>query len=142
LLLLAAASSLQVPSALAYVGGCRTDPVVVLSNGAALDLSAGISDNLSDVRSVVYVVHAPVGIHETAVINTSGLMGLKETVQFSADDAVNTFDVSTTVSTGQSNVAVQANASVVSPLNLVVGLAKTVSGASNQAIHLHFTALL
>ncbi|HLJ68712.1 MAG TPA: hypothetical protein VKX16_15250 [Chloroflexota bacterium] len=136
------ATALPAQSAQAYVGGCRTDPVVVLSNVGTLDLSATINDTLSDVKQVVYVVHAPAGIHELAVVNTSGLMGLKETVKFYADDAGNTFDVFTTVYTGQNGVPVTANASVVSPLNLVLGLARTVPGFSGQALHLHVKAVL
>jgi hypothetical protein len=96
---------------------CRSDPVVSLLNLGQLDLSANISDSQSDVQKIVYAVHVPAGTHLLSVINTDTLLGLKETVQFYADDVPNTFDTYTTVYTGQSKVAVTAGSTLVSPLN-------------------------
>jgi len=48
-------------SARAKISGCRSDPVVLLSTGVAVDLSAAIDDAATDVQQVAYTVHAPVG---------------------------------------------------------------------------------
>ena len=43
----------------ALASGCRTDPVVVLTNGQQLQFGANIGTTYSNVRSVVYTVHGP-----------------------------------------------------------------------------------
>ena len=133
--------SLMPGTASAHYAFCRSDPVVSLLNLGQLDVSASISDSESDVQKVVYVVHAPVGTKLLAVINTDSLIGLHEQVQFVADDPANTFDVYTTVYTGQSGVAVTATSALVSLLNLNLGLA-SVPGLSGHTIHTHFASLL
>ena len=120
---------------------CRSDPVVTLSNLGTLDLNASIGDSLSDVQKVVYVVHAPAGTKLLAVVNTDTLIGLHESVQFYADDSANTFDVYTTVYTGQKGISVTASSTVLSLLNIVLG-SSAVTGSSNQALHTHFKTLL
>lgn len=120
---------------------CRSDPVLVLSNLAVLDVQAGINDNLSDVHNVVYVVHAPVGTHLVALVNTDGLMGLKEKVRFYADNLPNTFDTYTTAYTGQRSVGVTAYSSVVSVLGVTLGSGSR-SGLNAQSLHIHFVPLL
>jgi hypothetical protein len=127
--------------AAAQFAPCRSDPVVSLTNGAQIDLSATISDSTSDVKKVVYVVHAPAGTKLLSVVDTSGLLGLTETVQLYADDATNTFDTYTTVYTGRSGVAVTATTTVVSALNLTLG-SGSASGQSGQTLHIHFASLL
>lgn len=120
---------------------CTSDPVVTLSNGAVLDLAATIADSTADVQRVVYAVHAPAGTHLVALVNTDGLMGLKETVQFSATDPANTYATATTVSTGQRGVAVTAAAKVVAVLGVTLEAGST-SGLSGQTLRIHITALL
>lgn len=131
----------QSTSAHAQLAACRSDPVVTLSNLAVIDLQAGISDSLSDVKSVTYVVHGPKGTSKLAVVNTDTLIGLKESVSYVADDSSGTYDVYTTVYTGQSGVAVTAYTTVVSPLGLTLS-SPTVSGKSGQTLHTHVGSLL
>ena len=59
LLLLHAAA----PAAHASIGGCRSDPVFVLSNGTELDLGATIDTDSSNVLGVTYTLYVPTGIH-------------------------------------------------------------------------------
>jgi hypothetical protein len=133
--------SLGVQRAGAVTTYCRSDPVVTLSNGATLDLSASIGDSLSDVQKVVYVVHAPSGTRVLAIVNTDGLMGLKESVQFYANDTAGTYDTSTTVYTGHSKISVTATTDVISALGLTLGL-KSASGVSGTAVLIHISSLL
>lgn len=111
--------------------GCGSDPVVSLSNGAQLDLSAYISDDISNVRQVAYVLHAPAGTQLVNIVNTDGAMGLKEVFQIYTDNQTDTYTADTTVSTAQGRVAVTANMDLVSPLGLTVG-SGSAAGMSQQ----------
>lgn len=125
---------LALQGAHAQIGGCRSDPYIVLSNLAQVDMSANISDDLSDVQSVVYVLHAPAGTSPKMVVATDGLMGIKETFKFYADDPANTYDTYTTVYTGATGIAVTAESSVTSLTALGI---LTQSGINGQSLHIH-----
>src|SRR5690349_8737564 len=59
------AASLATPHAgLAAFTSCKSDPTVLLSNGAVLDLQADIADSYgtADVKSVQYTIHVPKGL--------------------------------------------------------------------------------
>src|SRR5947209_7431460 len=93
-------------------GYCNSDPVVVLSNLAEVDLSAAINDDLSDVSKVVYVLHIPTGTSAVSVTNTDGLMGLRESLKIVADQPADTYVSDTTVSPGTPRIAFTATTSV------------------------------
>src|SRR5215471_4142917 len=92
------ARSLIAPAAHASLGGCRSDPVVTLSNGHAFDLHATINDTYDDVQLVSYTLHAPVGTWVTSEVDTA-LLGPKDTFQFYADKPANTYSAGTKVTT-------------------------------------------
>src|SRR5438128_2572115 len=92
------ARSLIAPGTHAAVGGCRSDPVVTLSNGAVLDLSSVVTDSYDDVQQVSYTLYAPVGTWITAVVDTS-ILGPKDTFQFYADEPPNTYRAAAKVTT-------------------------------------------
>jgi hypothetical protein len=124
--------------ALASYGACRSDPALVLSNGAVLDLSASIGTDLSNVASVTYAVHLPVGVRALAVVNTDGLMGIKEHFVAYADDSANTYDGYTMVQTVSGSASVTANETVVSLASIG---SPNVTGVSGQAVHTRVTVL-
>jgi hypothetical protein len=115
--------------------------VLTISNLAQIDLQAGISDNLSDVKSVAYVVHAPAGTSLVSVINLDPLLGVQGSLKFYADDTAGTYDVYTTVYTGQKGIAVTASTTVVSVLGVALA-APTAAGLSSQTLHTRVTSLL
>jgi hypothetical protein len=121
--------------------GCRSDPVILLSNLAAIDVEAAIGDSVSDVHSITYVVHGPVGTFPLAIVNTDGLVGLTEHVKYYADQSWGKFTSYTTVTTGTNGVSVQPSMAVVSALGLTLGAAST-NGLSGQALYLHLSSLL
>jgi hypothetical protein len=91
-------ASLTLPQrAAAQGGGCRTDPVVYLSSGRAVEISAWVSDDRSDVYGAAYTVHVPVGTLVTRVQYTGGV---PESVTVYADAASSTYRTETTVTTG------------------------------------------
>lgn len=131
-LAIASAGVFALPSAAlrahAELVGCRSDPVVVLSNGAILDLGANITDAAGDVQNVAYTLHVPSGVRIVMSLNTTGLLGLKETFGAMADQPANQYSSLTKVTTGAPGVAVTATTTII-PL-----LDQTANGsASGQA---------
>jgi hypothetical protein len=129
--------SLMPRHALAAFTTCTSDPVIILSNGATLDVDASIADSSSDVTSVVYNVHGPAGTYVVALAS----VGPADQVNYSGDDAPNTYDTSTTVSTGLRGVSVTASTKALSALGVTVGSA-SLSGQSGQSLHIHVSGLL
>ncbi len=99
----------------AELGPCGSDPVIVLSNGATIDLSTAIDATEADVRQVSYTLHTPVGTRVVTVAATSGALGPKEDVQVSADNAPNVYDSVTTVRTTTAGIAVMTTMTVLAP---------------------------
>ena len=120
------ARSLLAPDTHAAVGGCRSDPVVTLSNGHALDLSAVVTDTYDDVQLVSYTLHAPVGTWVTGEVDTS-VLGPKDTFQFYADEPPNTYSVATQVTTLTPQISVTATTDV------VTGNGASTASASGQS---------
>lgn len=118
---------------------CRSDPYVVLSNGAQVDLSASINDSASDIKQTLYVLHTPVGTRPVLTVKTDGLLGLTEKFVFYADEPANTYDTYTTVTTGAKNVSVTASTVV---LGIGVLGIPSASGYSGQSLHTHIYWLL
>lgn len=84
-------------------GYCRTDPIVILTDGTVIHLFADLATAPRNVQVVAYTLHAPVGSQVAQVVYTPGL---RETFQFYADDAAHQFDSDTIVYTGNTGVAV------------------------------------
>jgi len=124
------ASPLLAPRAHAIIGGCRGDPVVVLSNGTALDLNATADTDASTVRRIAYTLHAPVG---TQVVSVTSL-GPRETLSFLADNAPHTYDTVTRVDATTAGAAVTTTTTAVP----VVGVPATGSatGTTNENLRI------
>ncbi len=75
------AGSLGAHHAQAAFIGCRSDPIVILSNGVVLDLSANIADDVSDIKQISYVLQAPQGVTVLDAISTDGPVGYRENFQ-------------------------------------------------------------
>ena len=63
-------STPRTPEAYAALGGCRGDPVVILSDGTILDVSVAIEVSVSKVKTIQYIVHGPRGVSLVAAIST------------------------------------------------------------------------
>ena len=118
------------PRAHAIIGGCAGDPIVVLSNGVIIDLSASSDADASAVRHIAYTIHAPQGTWTVAVIS----LGVTETVALAADNAPDTYSTVTRVDASTSDATVTTLATMV-PL---VGVPKTGSatGATNEDLRI------
>src|SRR5437588_5034859 len=123
------ARSLIAPATHAAVGGCRSDPVVTLSNGYAFDLSAVVNDTTTDVQQVSYTLHAPAGTSVTSEVDTSAL-GPKDTFQFYADEPPNTYSASAKANTLTPQMPVAATTDLVSPTGIVSSTVLSADSAS------------
>ena len=91
------------PAALASGSGCRTDPIVVFTNGTVVDISTNIAADIARVDHVEYTLHAPAGSQVARVIYTPGA---RETLQFFADAPADSFSSDTVVVTLDAGVEV------------------------------------
>ena len=97
-----------IPRRAAAASGCRSDPIVILSDGIVLDVNAMIADAPSDVKHIRYVLHVPDGATVIRAISTGGAVGYKETFQVKFDSALGVYTTEVQVNTGVHNVAVTA----------------------------------
>jgi hypothetical protein len=139
LLLGLAMSEAFAPLSHAAVGGCRSDPIVVLSDGTILDVSADIGTAVTNVREIHYVVHGPRGVKLVAAISTPtlGFQG-KESFTYYADAAPNQYITETLVQTTYDQVSVTAYttfANVTLGLDDLLALQyKPINGFNNQIL--------
>jgi hypothetical protein len=111
-------------SAVAKLVACRSDPLVVLSNGTIVDVSADIETLLWNVTEVHYTLNIPEGLHPVLIVHTPTWLTSKETFTITADQPANQYTSSTTVHTRTNNVGVTAHMLV----NLGYGSASGVNG--------------
>ncbi len=110
---------------------CRGDPVVFLSNGAQVKMTALILTDAKNVEQVVYTVHAPRGTRVTGIIYTGGALAGKEVVKFYPDQGLNAYAVETIVHTGP-------NPATVSAATRIANASRTVTGYSGQVLAVSF----
>jgi hypothetical protein len=103
-------SSLLAPTAEAAFKGCRSDPIVILSDGTILDVQAEIGTNVGNVREIHYTVHGPPGVSLVAAIRTPliGFRG-KETFSYYDDASPGQYITETLVRTANSPVSVTSH---------------------------------
>lgn len=115
--------------------------MVVLSNGAILDLNLLIGTSggtLSDVQHIAYTLHGPKGTSLMATSFPDGT-GAISAVTYVADDSLGNYDGNTVVTTG-TKVNITAFLTVLS-LPTVGGTptpAAPAQGHSGQDLHIHF----
>src|SRR4051794_23459175 len=75
------------PTLDAAAAGCRADPIIILSDGTILDVTADIDTAVSNVQAIHYVVHGPRGVKLLSKISTPtlGFAGKESFVYY--DDA-------------------------------------------------------
>ncbi len=125
------ASLLGAPQHAHAAGGCRSDPIVTLSNGLVVHLSATIYDTASDINTVTYTLHAPVGTKVVSVVYPVDPNNIPQTFNFYADNPAGTWDSYTYVDTKTTGLSVTATAEV---NNLAVFSA---NGTDHQNIQVH-----
>jgi hypothetical protein len=131
-------SSVGVRSALAGWASCRSDPVVVLSNGIVMDISADVGTFPWNVQRVDYVLHAPAGTELVLAVGTPTWLTSQETFTFYADGEPGEYHVETTVYTRYGGATVTANSILVSASGVHLDSAST-PGYEAQVLHTYLT---
>ena len=125
--LVATLAALFAMTAPAYAAAsvCRTDPIVILTDGTIIDISASIDSPLFTLQHVTYTLHAPVGSRVLLVLRTPNLPRTTESFEFYADGPPDQIQTDTLVTTSTSNVGVTAT--------MLVGLRmQSISGEANE----------
>jgi hypothetical protein len=113
---------------------CRSDPIVILSNGMVLDLSADISVFPWRVEQVDYVLHVPEGVSLVLSIATPTWLTTIETFTVIDDAPPGEYHSETTVYTKNGNATVTAHTLLLSALGLHLGFSSA-PGVEGQVIH-------
>jgi hypothetical protein len=100
------------PPAAAAIVACRGDPIVWLSSGETIQMTAQVAASAAEVRQVVYTLHVPVGAIITRVVYDSGPLGRKESVVLVDDLLPNHYATDTLVMTYRNGIAVTASTSM------------------------------
>jgi hypothetical protein len=106
----------------AAIRTCRTDPVVLLSNGEIIRTDATIGTDIANVQEVKYTIHLPVGVKVIRVIHTSGRISNREVVEFVHDLPPFQYTTITTIKTTTPNVLAVAHTRVLSRNGSATGL--------------------
>ncbi len=116
---------------------CRSDPVVILSNGMTLDIGASISTLPWQVTEVHYELHVPRGVSLILAIHTPTWLTSQETFTLIADQPARSYNVVTTVRTNVGNATVSADTILVSALRLRLG-GYSATGMEGQRLSVSF----
>lgn len=95
----------------AALSRCSSDPIVYLSTGVKVDLTATLGVDREDVLRISYALHVPAGATVTRVVYTSGALGHREHVTVS-DDAVGPYVAETVASSKVAGTAVSVSMTV------------------------------
>ena len=85
--------------ATAAIVACRTDPIVLLSNGMVVRVTVKIADTADNVEHITYVLRAPRGTRVVNLVYTGGALLGKETLIFVADQRRGRYVAATHVET-------------------------------------------
>lgn len=116
--------SLLVSPARAAAVGCRFDPIITLSNGDTVVITADIAAAPDDVKQIKYTLHVPARVTVTNVVYTGDGLGVKEKLSVKDDAPAGTYVTETLVKT-DAVVAVTATSSKDNLSVVVVGLSNS-----------------
>ena len=125
------ASLLSAPRPAHAAGACRSDPIVTLSNGLAIHLSATVYDTPSDITAITYTLRAPVGTSVVSVVYPPDPNNIPQAFSFAATNPAGVWDSYTYVDTKTTGIGVTATAEVA---NLAVFSA---NGSDHQQVQVH-----
>jgi hypothetical protein len=127
----ALAAPALITGAHAQISGCRSDPLVVLSNGDQVTLYEDISDTATDVTQITYQLHIPVGLSVKSVTYSGAVSSNLQSITFSADENPGNYDAYTVVYTKTPNIPVTAY------MTANVSTSTHTAGHSSQVLHSH-----
>lgn len=118
---------------------CRADPIVTLSNGMQVQMSDLMYDAASNVSTVAYTLHGPVGTTVANVSYVNTTPGIVETFHYVADNGAGNYDSYAAIYDNTTQVNVQYYTTVA---NRATGAslsqtAQTHLSASGAVLHIH-----
>jgi hypothetical protein len=126
-------AGMQFQSASAALRTCRTDPIVFLSDGHKVSLSATMATDAANVSQIKYTLHVPSGVRVTGMVFTGGDFARKEMVMVWADLPPGLYKSETVVHTHQGIVDVSATTM------LLVGVSDTAYGRSGDSLRIELS---
>ena len=100
MLLLALGLAAQVPQPVsAMVEGCRTDPIITLSNGDRVKITVDIATAPANVSAIHYTLHAPPGVTLRKIVYTQGGLDRNESFTLLNDGQPGSYITDTVVDT-------------------------------------------
>jgi hypothetical protein len=120
-------------SAHALSSGCRSDPIVLLSNLATIDMSTALGTDVANVDHIVYTLHIPPGLRVLSIVYTGPIDGMRARVDVVNDADPDHYWTETTAYTRVANVEVSASSALVLATHVRVA-AGTSTGSEQQAL--------
>jgi hypothetical protein len=124
----------------AALTGCRSDPIVTLSNGVQVQIGNTMADAAANVSKVAYTLHGPLGTTATQVVypadNASGIV---ETFQYIADNQPGNYDSYSAIYDANAGINVNEATTVTNTTTLqsISQTAQTHLSSSGQSLHIH-----
>lgn len=112
---------------------CRSDPIVHLSNGQILSLSANIGTRLNDVEEVHYTLHLPADVTVEQVVGTPRWPNTLETFTALQDGNPGEYRTETIVHTSEEDIPVTARIRV---MGVGGNVTDTEDGFESQSLQL------
>jgi hypothetical protein len=122
----------------ASLGVCRGDPVIALTDGTQIQVETAVLDVKQDVKAVTYTVHVPAGSGVSYVQYGGGYLKHLESVQVRADNAANTYDVDTLVTTGTPGFTVTSTTTVTNTQGNTAATTTTGTSGTDVLAHVAF----
>lgn len=94
---------------------CRSDPVIILSNGVIIDTGVSVDTLPWNVQEVHYELHAPVGTSLVLAIHTPTWISSYETFTFVADQQPGQYAITAVARTSDEEGSAILDATLVSP---------------------------
>ena len=123
---------LLAPAASAAIVGCRTDPVITLSNDDTVTLWESVATNAWNVKNINYVLDGPAGTYVTSISYSGSVPQNRQSFQYVADELGGQYESYTTITTWTANVLIAATLQVD---NAFSSTAATVTGPSGQSLY-------
>jgi hypothetical protein len=124
----------------AAMTGCRSDPIITLSNGVQVQIGNTIADAATNVSTVAYTLHGPLGTTATKIVypadNTSGIA---ETFQYIADNQPGNYDSYSAIYDANAGINVDEATTVTNTATLqsISQTAQTHLSSSGHSLHIH-----
>ncbi len=129
-------------TAQARLQACRTDPIVFLSDGTKIVITADIYTSESDLRDITYTLHGPHGTKVTKIVYMGKGFHFNETVIYHDDNTDGQYQTDTLVATYSAAVDVTVNSRLTVKSWSDYFDSVSMQGKSNDHVVINFASLI